>query len=175
LVKAGLLIDLTDRTEPSPRRRGLRWVDSVVGPKYKVSPLPTRPMVDARRQYRDARKMNWRAVRWLMLFDLDDETSSVLRAEYGGRADTYHALGGSRYAVLTATAACVVYNLSVHFHVALDHHWRSLVVVGVWVVFAFTAYALLTKGRAATYQVMQEVVRDALRASSRKRPLFARG
>jgi hypothetical protein len=167
LAVAGLQIDLEERIELSSRR--FKWLDAVLGPRYRVKEIPGVPMADARATYRSARKKNWRAVRWLMLFDLDEETSAVLRAEYGGRADAYHALGGSRYAVITATALCVVYNLAVHFDRAVDEIGRTVALGVIWAVIAFGAYWLLTRGRAATYFVMLEVVRDALRASSRKR------
>jgi hypothetical protein len=116
-----------------------------------------------RRVYADRRKDHWRAVLWLMLNGLEPEQGDRLRVEYGTRADTYHALGGCRFAVLTAFLTTVAYNAVVHWNELLDEWLRSIVCLAVIAAGSAFLLVVLTQARANTLRVMQDLLKDSLR------------
>ncbi len=164
--KRGLTVDLSERAIFNSDKR--IWK---VGPRGRFELVENTR--EGRRAYRLARRTNWRAVRWLMLYAVDKDDSEILRGEYGGRAETYHALGGSRYAVLTATLVAFTYNAAVHAD-AIPSGWVDALAAGLaWSVLGFGAALVLWRARANTLQAMQDVLVDGLR-STIKLPLHQR-
>lgn len=166
VIKRGLAMELEELATFNKDKRAWK-----IGPAGRFELLDNTP--DGRRRYRLARRANWRAVRWLMLYAVDKDDSDLLRGEYGSRAETYHALGGSRYAVLTATLIAVAYNAAVHAD-SITSHWTAVIAAGLaWFTLGFGAAVVLWRARANTLTAMQDVLVDGLR-STIKLPLHQR-
>ncbi len=119
----------------------------------------------ARVEYREVRGQNWRAVRWLMTYGAEPEYRRVLLSSYTARSETYHALGGARYAVFTATVFCALYNLLSHADDIADRPWRSSLVIVLWLGVALALGYLLTRVRGRTLVALQESLIDGLRTA----------
>lgn len=123
--------------------------------------------IKGRRAYARVRRQNWRAVLWLMLHGVSKDHGDALRAEYGARADTYHALGGCRYAVATATALVATYNLVAHRTEILDDWVHTLIIVSLIASGTFLLLVVISRARHNTLTVLQEVIMDSLRSGIR--------
>lgn len=134
----------------------------IVFSRQRLFPLDN--SVRGRRHYATVRRSNWRAVRWLMLHGLNQDDREIVNREYAGRMETYHALGGSRYAGLTGTIIVAGYNGWVHRDVARSDPWNFLI-AGLVIFFLFLGVLyVLGRARQNTSRVAQELVIDSLRS-----------
>lgn len=158
--------DLGDNPTTRTRRRILG-----LGPKFGLLIFkPVNNTVPGRKRYRKVRAENWQAVLWIMMHGLDTETGKLVRTEYRARADTYHALGGSVYGVLTGTALFSLYNLSRHTDVVTAHPTRAVVVGLIISVGVTITIALLRRARASTLRPMQNLLKHSLRTRFQPKP-----
>jgi hypothetical protein len=153
--------DLGDNPTTTSRRRVFG-----LGPKFGLIIFkPINNTVRGRKDYRTVRRNNWQAVLWILMHGLEEDAGALIRAEYGARADTYHALGGASYGVLTGTALFSIYNLARHTDLVVAYPSRA-VVVGAIVGCGVTAVlGLLRRARASTLRTMQDLLKHSLRTA----------
>jgi hypothetical protein len=112
---------------------------------------------------------DWRSLRALMYWGDHGIDGAQLRDEYDDRSDIYHALGGTRYALTTATAMCILYNVYVHGRAFRHHPYAVVTITVLWIGLTLFGRWILGKQRARTLNALIEVLADGLAS----RPTFA--
>lgn len=139
-------------------------VQDAIAKSRNNQPLPAHLQALTPHQvYVHFRHQNWRGVKWALFNAHPPERAAVLRREYTGFADIYHAIGACRLALAGAFVTLGVYDGYVYRHLWVHHLQETGGTVGVWVISLGIAFWTLTLARHHTLESIQDLLSDNLR------------
>jgi hypothetical protein len=113
--------------------------------------------------YVHLRHQNWRGVKWALFNATPPEGAAILRREYTGFADIYHAIGACRLALTGAFLTLGAYDAYIYRGLWIHHLRETGGALSVWSVSLAIAFWTLTKARHHTLESIQDLLSDNLR------------